>query len=303
MKRVFYFLSAMLIISACQPGQNESPDELLRIPYQSSAAGQERDYFLYLPAGYQESDRDFPVMLFLHGNGERGNGKDELDYVITHGPLYEAWIQKRDLPFIMIVPQLPMFGMDTIATYIANRSPDQIPKRLGNGVPPRPKDFPTNEPMTGIPSDSSFNVGPEGLPVGWPMVEDDLLGMIDHVLTNYKADASRLYLTGLSYGGFGSWYMASKYPDLFAAVAPVVDWGHPELMDEIVDAQIPVWAFAGGRDPVVRVSHFYPGINRLEQLGLEELRFTVHEDMGHDTWTRVYGGQDLYDWMLRFEKK
>ncbi len=137
----------------------------------------------------------------------------------SHGPPYEVWAQKKELPFILIVPQLPMYGMDSLADYIRNRTPDQIPQRLETGVPPRPGKFPTPEIMSGDPQDTSFNVGVEGLPVGWPMVEDDLLWMIDHVLTNYKADASRLYLSGLSYGGFGSWYMASKHPDLFAAVA------------------------------------------------------------------------------------
>ena len=53
-------------------------------------------------------------MLFLHGDGERGDGKGELDYVLVHGPLFEAWCQRRDLPFIIISPQLPMFGQGEV---------------------------------------------------------------------------------------------------------------------------------------------------------------------------------------------
>lgn len=65
----------------------------------------------------------WPILMFLHGNGERGNGKDELDYVLMHGPLYEAWIQKKDLPFIIVSPQLPMFDFDNKGIdYITNRS-------------------------------------------------------------------------------------------------------------------------------------------------------------------------------------
>jgi len=297
-----YIVLAIALLASCQP-KSTTQDQLLRVPYQSTAMKVERDFFVYLPAGYEESEKDFPVLLFLHGNGERGDGKAELDYVKAHGPLYEVWAQKKELPFILIVPQLPMYGMDSLADYIRNRTPDQIPQRLETGVPPRPGKFPTPEIMSGDPQDTSFNVGVEGLPVGWPMVEDDLLWMIDHVLTNYKADASRLYLSGLSYGGFGSWYMASKHPDLFAAVAPAVGWGHPGLMEPIAKNQIPVWAFAGGRDPVVRAKYFYAGINKLEELGLKELRFTVHEDMGHDAWTRIYAGDDLYNWFLEFEKE
>ncbi len=297
----FFPLALILLLISC--AKITSEDQLIRIPYQSEVTGKERDFFVYLPKGYEESVENLPVLLFLHGNGERGDGKEELDYVKIHGPLYEVWAQKRDLPFIMIVPQLPLFGMDSLADYIRFRTRDQIPERMANGVPPRPRSFPSDEIMTGEPLDTLFDVGAEGLPVGWPLIENELLWMIDYVLKNYKADASRLYLSGLSYGGFGSWYMASKYPERFAAVAPVVGWGHPDLMNSIAQNQIPVWAFAGGRDPVVRTKYFYTGINKLESLGLKELRFTVHEDMGHDTWTRVYSGDDLYNWMLQFSTK
>ncbi|MFT6866283.1 MAG: putative peptidase [Cyclobacteriaceae bacterium] len=297
----FFPIALIILFVGC--AEHTSSDQLIRIPYQSDATGMERDFFVYLPKGYEEAIENLPVLLFLHGNGERGDGKEELDYVKIHGPLYEVWTQKRDLPFIMIVPQLPMFGMDSLADYIRNRTRDQIPERLEAGVPARPNSFPTNEIMSGDPPDTLFDVGAEGLPAGWPLIEDELLWMIDYVLKTYKADASRMYLTGLSYGGFGSWYMASKNPERFAAVAPVVGWGHPDLMHSIAQNQIPVWAFAGGRDPVVRAKYFYPGINKLESLGLKELRFTVHEDMGHDAWTTVYGGDDLYNWMLQFSTK
>ena len=59
-----------------------------------------------------------------------------------------------------------------------------------------------------------------------------------------------------------------------------------------------VWCFAGGRDPAVPVKYFYDGMNRLEQLGHREVRFTVEEDMNHNVWTRVYAGDDIYRWML-----
>tara|TARA_R100000093_G_scaffold16462_2_gene9332 strand:+ start:28 stop:684 length:657 start_codon:yes stop_codon:yes gene_type:complete len=145
------------LLTACslQPhGQSEgSEPQLERLSFTSALDGSERQFFVYLPRGYEtQTGKDWPVLLFLHGNGERGNGRDELDYVLAHGPLYEAWIQKRDLPFIMIVPQLPMFGMDEHADYLRNRDPSQIPQRLADGVPPRPADFPTPEPMNGVPA-------------------------------------------------------------------------------------------------------------------------------------------------------
>jgi predicted peptidase len=299
-----YLIILSLLISCWLQVFSQSFEaELHRVTFTSSVDDLERDYFLYLPNGYHDdTEQSWPVMMFLHGNGERGNGKDELDYVMIHGPLYEAWIQKRDLPFIMIVPQLPMFGRDTMGLgYIDNRTRNQIPVRLEDGTPPRDlegqPDYPIG-PM--IPADSFPLVT---LPAGWDWIEEDLLSMLDHVNDNYRTDLNRIYLTGLSYGGFGTWYMASKHPDLFAAICPVVGWGHPSLMPRIAEAAIPVWVFAGGRDPVVQPRYFFEGVNKLESLGHHNVRFTIEADMTHDVWRRVYGGQDIYDWLLSHRKE
>jgi predicted peptidase len=264
-----------------------------------SSKGEPKEFFVYLPRGYDsESERRWPVMLFLHGDGERGNSREDLDWVLVHGPLYEAWVQKRDLPFLIVAPQLPLYGREKSIDYIRDRKPEDIPQRLEVGVPPRPEEFPTPWEMVAVPAPEELPIGPEGLPDGWPSVEQDLLSVLDQTLSVYRADPGRVYLTGISYGGFGSWYMASKHPDRFAAIAPVVGWGHPDLMPPLAERRMPVWAFAGGRDPSVWPQFFYPGLNALEKLGNEEVRFTIHVDTGHDTWRRVYEGQDLYEWML-----
>jgi len=93
-------------------GRSSTEARLLRRSYESVTTNKRREYFLYLPEGYgQDKDRLWPVLLFLHGGGERGDGLEDLDWVLQHGPLAEAWIQRRNLPFIMIGPQLPVFGM------------------------------------------------------------------------------------------------------------------------------------------------------------------------------------------------
>lgn len=299
------------------PVENPAPqlgDQLLRVSYTSQVDKQTHQYFVYLPRGYNSDTKNstdsknstdtkkrWPLMLFLHGNGERGDGRADLDYVIKNGPLYEAWIQKKDLPFIIISPQLPMFGMEKIP-YIAARTRAEIPARLAQGVPPRPARFATPQPMSAGDIVSDMSTLKPLLPMGWEQVEADLLAMLDTVQKNYRTDSHRRYLTGLSYGGFGTWYMASKHPDLFAAIAPVVGWGHPDLMAPIAKANIPVWAFAGGRDTSVAKKYFYAGLNKLEQLGATEVRFTVEEDMNHDTWTRVYASDDLYSWLLAHQR-
>jgi predicted peptidase len=293
-----------ILISCTNTGhvtQNEmqSQPELTRVSYMSEATGAERDFFVYLPAGYRsDPQKKWPVMMFLHGNGERGNAKDELDYVMVHGPLSEAWAQKRDLPFIIVVPQLPMYGMDEQTDYIRNRTRDIIPRRLEEGVPPRRAISEQTTPMTVEPVPDSMPHPPEGPVYGWFMLENDLIRIVDQILAGYAADENRVYLTGISYGGYGTWYMAANHPEKFAAIAPVVGYGHPDQAEPIARHQLPVWAFAGGRDMVVPSSHFYPALNALESYGHNHVLFTIHADMGHDAWKRIYTGNDLYDWML-----
>jgi predicted peptidase len=274
----------------------QSEPQLLRESYFSEVAGKERDYFVYLPSEFSTRDK-WPVLLYLHGNGERGDGKGELDFVLVHGPLYETWVQKRDLPFVIIAPQLPMYEMGDVP-YIKNRKIGEIPKRLAEGVPPRPEKFPTEQPMDGSQSQFPDQFPIEGPPSGWNLHDSELVGMVSTTIEKYRGDPRRVYLTGLSYGGFGVWWMASKYPELFAAASPIVGYAHPDLIDSIADAGIPVWCFAGGRDLAVPVGYFYPGMNKLEDLSSAEVRFTVEEDMNHDVWTRVYAGEDIYRWLL-----
>ena len=123
------------------------------------------------------------------------------------------------------------------------------------------------------------------------------------VLKNYKTDPNRVYLTGLSRGGFGTWAIASRHPDAFAAISPIVGWGYPSEMEPLAKVNMPVWCFAGGRDQSVELKYFYAGMNKLEGLGNTNFRFTIEEDMNHDVWTRVYSGEDIYNWFLQHSLK
>lgn len=291
-------LAAQQQVKARAQAQPGDEPELRRVSYRSKRTGRERDYFVYLPPGHA-ARKSWPVMLFLHGNGERGDGKGELDYVLKHGPLFEAWCQKRDLPFVIIAPQLPMFGQGNV-DYIKNRTPAEIPRRLPDGVPPRPdeREVRLAEPMRGKTRDDRLPDGPDGPVDGWNLIEDELIAMVDATVRDFRGDARQVHLTGLSYGGFGAWYLAAKHPEKFASLSPIVGYGHPAHAEPIARAKLPTWCFAGGRDDVVRVPYFYAVLERLEALGHTRVRFTNHEDLGHFTWMRVYGGQDLYSWML-----
>jgi predicted peptidase len=275
-----------------------SEPELKRIAYKSSRTGKEREYFVYLPRGFAQK-KEWPVMLFLHGDGERGDAKAELDYVLIHGPLSEAWFQKRDLPFVIISPQLDKFSRGDIP-YIKNRTPAQIPKRLPDGAPPRADEHNarTDPTLAGLPADNELDNSPLGPPEGWSEMDAEVVAMVDATLRDFKGDPKRVYITGLSYGGFGTWFFGAKYPRKFAAIAPVVGYGYPAQAAAIARGKLPVWCFAGGRDPSVPPQYFFSAMNELEKQGGVENRFTIEADLGHFTWVRVYGGEDLYSWLL-----
>jgi len=278
--------------------------QLLRKSYTCSATHEEREYFLYLPARYDaDPDRQWPVMLFLHGGGERGDGRADLDWVLHNGPLGEAWIYKHDLPFIIIAPQLPVFDR---ADQIEMRAGKPLPMRLAQGVPPRQAierpDFAMIRGDSGRPPKygSLDSWGIEGAPGGWQNCDADLLAMVDATLSAYRADPKRVYLTGLSYGGYGTWYMATAHPQRWAAIVPICGGGNPALAHRLAEVQMPVWIFHGGRDEVVLPRYSYEMANALEEAGHESVRLTIHEDLPHNCWDRVYSGEDVYTWLLQY---
>jgi predicted peptidase len=302
------FLAALLMLAGHDSAADSAfHDQLLRLAYESSVTGSRREYFVYLPADYEQyPDKRWPVMLFLHGNGERGDGLADLDYVLRHGPLMEAWIQRRKLPFIIISPQLPLFGE---LEAIADRASETRPERLAQGVPERNYGFPSDVPIQrtnadGLPAGwySTHDPYPklDKLPAGWDRVDEEVIGMVDTVLEKFRADPVRVYLTGISMGGFGSFHLAAKYPERWAAVATVVATGRLEDAPKLAESRLPIWMFGGGKDLVVKPHWLYEMAGAMEQAGHPALRFTVHEDMDHDAWKRVYEGEDLFSWLLRY---
>jgi len=275
---------------------SRSQPQLLRKPFKPADGTAERNYFLYVPSGfYTETGREWPVILFLHGNGQRGNAQSDLDNTLKHGPLQEAWIQGRNLPFLIIQPQLPWFNRRRPT----NNAP--APQRNLEGPPPKRSRYErSTDPMVRKETGEPPRWAERGtLDEGWDLIEKDLLTMISDTLADFPGDANRVYCTGLSYGGFGTWYMAQTYPERFAAVGPLCGAGDFKKMKPIVDAKLPIWIQTGGRDPVVPVEHVLASARALEAAGHPEVRMTVHEDLNHDVWTRVYEGDDLYNWLLR----
>jgi len=258
---------------------NTRPQNLHLKSFHSTLTLTTRRYGLYLPRAYGTANQRWPVMLFLHGGGERGENPE---LVLKHGPIKEV-ANGRDLPFLLLAPQMP------------SRAPSARPIPMPKRAPPDER-MPMRRETPGI----EHPWGPLGPPNGWHESQQDLLRIVDDTLSEYKADPDRVYLTGLSYGGYGAWYMASHYPDRWAAVAPICGVGGLDQVHKI--GSTPVWVFQGGRDDLVRPEWTLATAEALDRAG-GNVRVTVHEDLGHDCWTRVYGGQDLYDWLLSHRRQ
>jgi predicted peptidase len=137
---------------------------------------------------------------------------------------------------------------------------------------------------------------PEGL---WWNIEDlDIL--LGKLLKKYRIDPDRIYLTGLSMGGFGTWSWACTYPDRFAAIAPVCGGGDNQFADEINN--VPVWAFHGQEDPVVPARRTIEMVEAINQNG-GNAKMTIYPGVGHDSWKQAYSGGELYNWLLSHTRK
>jgi predicted peptidase len=201
-------------------------------------SAQKFKYLLYLPESYDKDKTvKWPLILFLHGGGERGNN---LNTVKNVGPL--RYVAKgKKLPFIIVSPQ------------------------IGKGM----------------------YWGP-----------DSLKDFLIEVIGKYKVDNDRIYLTGLSIGGKGTWETAMKYPEMFAAIAPVSGWAKPDMLWKIRNT--PVWIFHGAKDPVVPVIASVVMADSLKKYN--NVKLTIYPEGIHSHWEETYNNEDLYKWFLTHKK-
>jgi predicted esterase len=132
---------------------------------------------------------------------------------------------------------------------------------------------------------------------GWePQV---IIRLVRGLQSKYKIDKERIYLTGLSMGGFGTWAIAAKFPNTFAAIAPVCGGG--DTADIMKLKRMPVWCFHGAKDDIVKPEESYRMVNALKKFN-REVKLTVYPDANHDSWTPTYNNDSLYTWLLQHKK-
>jgi predicted peptidase len=207
------------------------------------ADGTESKYVVFVPHDYS-TDKEYPVILFLHGAGETLGGK-KLPVEVGIGPAIKK--HEKTFPFIVVIPQSHK------RTWKAD---SQDAKRA--------------------------------------------LAILDQVCKTYKSDARRVYLTGLSMGGYGTWSLAAAHPERWAAIAPVCGGGSPASAERIKD--LPCWCFHGDADKAVPVARSRDMLRALWAAGGHP-NYTEYPGVGHNSWDLAYGTQDLYPWLLKHKRK
>ena len=130
---------------------------------------------------------------------------------------------------------------------------------------------------------------------GWDI--NTLYNFFNKIIEKYPVDQDRVYLTGLSMGGYGTWNFAAIYPDLFAAIIPICGGTHyPNLINRLKD--IPVWCFHGDQDTAVPLSASQNNVDTLKQHN-GNVKFTIYPGVGHDSWTQTYANEEIYEWLLQ----
>ena len=198
-------------------------------------------YVKYLPKDFDTNEK-YPLVIFLHGAGERG---DDLDVAMRHGYMKHVRESGKEYPFICIAPQCP------------------------NGK-------------------------------YWGCYTESLLAFIDEMCAELPVDKDRIYLTGLSMGGTGTWMLAMAAPDKFAAIAPICGSGiywHGTIL-----AKMPIFMYHGDCDDIVP---YYESANMLRAInrhGNKNARLKTCYGYGHNAWDVAYSDDELIEWLLAQHK-
>ncbi|NJM26593.1 MAG: hypothetical protein HC859_15095, partial [Bacteroidia bacterium] len=192
-------------------------------------------YWEYLPPGYNSNTDKYPIVFFMHGIGERGDGTTQIGKVTANGPPKFAK-NGYQFPFILISPQLK----------------------------------------------SSYGTWP-----AWYIDE-----VVEYCKTYLRIDESRIYITGLSLGGGGAWVYAQAYASKIAALAPVCGgYNSPSQACNIVNSQVPTWAFHGDADPTVNINKTTNMINAMLACNPAPNPapiYTIYPGVKHNAWDYAY---------------
>jgi predicted peptidase len=255
----FIFIVFPVLVSSMSSSQEPviDPKDPILKTYEPREFGEESGavlrYRLLKPIVFSP-DQKYPLIVFLHGAGERGS--DNAAQLKHAARDLVAEDLRKKYPCYVVAPQCPKEKKWSEVDWSADES--------------------------AIPEDPS-----ESMRL--------LKGLIDSMVETAGVDKNRIYITGLSMGGYGTWDAIARYPDFFAAAAPVCGGGDPTTVHKF--AALPVWCFHGGIDPVVKPERSRKMIEAMQAIGATP-KYTEYPNVSHDSWTPTYKNPELYEWLF-----
>jgi predicted peptidase len=255
-----FLLACMLaggwIAPMTKPTQAADAKDLFEARTFRGTAG-ELKYRLLKPKDYN-ANRKYPVVIFFHGAGERG---DDNAKQLVHGMGNFASDEIRQkYPAFVVAPQCPA-GQQWV-------------------------NVPWSAPRHDMPKEPAPSLALS-------------MELLDALEKEFSIDTARQYVTGLSMGGYATWDAIQRYPDRFAAAAPICGGGDDQAVKEI--AKLPIWAFHGDQDTAVKPERSRAMISALKTAGGEP-KYTEYKNTGHDSWSATYRDPEFYAWLFAQKK-
>jgi predicted peptidase len=221
--------------------------------------GETLNYRLMIPKGYSPSGTErYPLVLFLHGAGERGNDNAKQ---LVHGTKEFATDANREkFPCFVIAPQCP-----------------------------------GGKKWTEVDWSADTHKQPEEESISLKLTRD----VMTSLEKEFRIDTKRLYVTGLSMGGYGTWDMISRTPDVFAAAIPIC--GGADETQAARLTKLPIWTFHGDKDGVVKPQRSRRMIEAIKKAGGDP-KYTEYPGVDHDSWSRTYANPDVIAWLFAQSK-
>lgn len=220
----------------------------------------ELNYRIYIPDDYSD-DKSYNLLIFLHGAGERGEDNElQIKYNVN---ILQRTVDHEaySKECIIIAPQCPP-------------NCQWVNTPWGNG---------------------DYRVS--NVEISKPM--SSLLGLIDEILEEYNINKNKIYISGISMGGYGTWYLLMTKPQLFAAGIPVCGGADSTMAENVKN--IPIWTFHGDVDSAVPVSGTRTMVKALKDIGAD-IRYTEYPDVDHNSWVNAFNEPELLDWLFSKSK-
>lgn len=252
---ILFLLSVLIVlIIFFKPSDPELPE----YSYQHHIVDGDTLPYRFLEPKHINKNRTYPLVLFLHGAGERGRDNEKQ---LTHGTyIFQVPENVKKYPCFVVAPQCPNEKRWVESDW--------------------------NVKVHQMPSDASV-----------PVLQ--VKNLLDNLMDTYPVDPDRVYITGLSMGGFGTWDMLMRWPDYFAAGVPICGGGDTSLAEIIND--LPLWFFHSADDRTVPVELSRNMASVLERMG-GDFRYTEYDDAGHGSWKPAYADPELIKWLFKQKK-